>query len=422
VHGSVNLKTKDTLASKGGRQPLNVLFIEYGAAFGGAVVSMSELVNSLVSRHGVVATVLSPLPAEIMRPLIRDAAVIPFKRPFDYVLRERFLSLLDQLRIPAFLKAPIKKCYAVLDHLAVIVYALRIFRLIKIRKIDLIHINNSMERDALYAARWSGKRCVIHCRGMVDANSRKTIRSRTFAITASKLIAISQAVAASLREQGVPEERLSLIHNPIEWKKYDSAAANRESVRARWRFAPESVVVSIFGRITRWKGQLEFLQSVLAIATDCPDLKVMIVGDASDDVGEYMAEVERLATEGSLRGRVCFVGYQSDVADYYWASDVVVHNSLEAEPFGRVVTEAMACGRAVIAMKEGGPLDIITDNHDGLLVPPRNQGALADAIGGLYRSRQERERLGRSARETVRKRFESDTIALAVTKIYEEVL
>lgn len=402
--------------------PLNVLWVEYGVGFGGAVISMSELINSFTG-HGLVrATVLSALPREIIAPLFNHAVPVSFPRPVNYVLRERVALALSRSGLPSLVQMLGLKSYALLDEVAVLWNTVRLYRVIKRNGIQIVHVNNSIERDAIRAAAWAGRPCVVHCRGLADSRHRSLIRSKVFTHTVKKVIAISGAVADSLREQGVPEEKIALIFNPIQWSKYDNARSQREPIRARWNITPDDVVVSIFGRITNWKGQFEFLQAIESIIGDCPRMKIMIVGDSSDDVGGYSKEVERLARSGALNGRVIFTGYQKEVADYYWAADVVVHNSQIPEPFGRVVTEAMACGRPVIAMKEGGPIDIIEHGHDGLLALPRDRVDLARSIRALYESADERARLGTNARQSVLQKFESEVIARGVMQIYEDAL
>lgn len=398
------------------------MWVEYGVGFGGAVISMSELVNSFTRQGLVRATVLSALPREIIAPLFNHAVPVAFPLPVNYVLRERVMQALDRSRLPSLARLLIVKGYALLDELAAFWNTIRLYRIIKKNDIQIVHANNSIVREVVLAASWAGRPCITHVRGLVDARYRNLIRSKLFARTVHKVIAISGAVADSLREQGVPEEKIAIIFNPIQWSKYDIASGEREPIRARWHIAPDDVVVSIFGRITNWKGQLEFLQAIEPIIADCPRMKIMIVGDASDDVGGYSREVEQLAQRGALRGRVIITGYQKEVAHYYWAADVVVHNSQIPEPFGRVVSEAMACGRPVVAMKEGGPIDIIEDGQDGILALPRDGADLARCIRGLYESADERVRLGANARQSVLRKFESEVIARAVMQIYKDAL
>src|SRR5690606_6547043 len=104
---------------------------------------------------------------------------------------------------------------------------------------------------------------------------------------------------------------------------------------------PTHVVAGIFGRVTSWKGQREFLEVAADVAQECPDMMFMIVGDESDTDRAYMDAVRAVADSAPLRGRVLFTGYQKNVERYYAVADIIVHNSTSSEPFGRVVIEGM---------------------------------------------------------------------------------
>jgi glycosyltransferase involved in cell wall biosynthesis len=101
-------------------------------------------------------------------------------------------------------------------------------------------------------------------------------------------------------------------------------------------------------------------------------------------------------------------------------ADVVVHASVIPEPFGQVVLEGMAAGLPVIATASGGPLEVITDRVDGLLVAPNDVGAMADAMRRVRASPELREDLGSRGRERAAE-FGADRVATEVLRLYESV-
>mgnify|MGYP000745865652 CR=1 FL=1 len=103
-------------------------------------------------------------------------------------------------------------------------------------------------------------------------------------------------------------------------------------------------------------------------------------------------------------------------------ADVCVHFPEEPEPFGRVVAEAMACGRPVVAAACGGIPEIVTHGRDGILVPPGDLGALADAVGRVLSEPELASRLGSEARNTVLARFSAHAHVRAMTAVYAEIL
>jgi glycosyltransferase involved in cell wall biosynthesis len=404
---------KDNNGSGAGK--LRVLFVDYGIGFGGAVISLCELVNNLPDH--IDSHVLSAQKREIIVPLLSHGMHLPFWMPINYVQRERLTVWLESRRLPSWLKLFVTKSYAVLDWLAGYYYSFVIYRTIRRFRIELLHINNQADVNIIRAATWAKVPCIVHTRGFGGVDKRM-LRNRECSTTVRRFIAISNAVASYLEEAGVRSSLIEVIHNPVQMEKYEVARSARDSIRARWAIQQTDVVVAIFGRITEWKGQLEFLEAAQSIVARCPQLKLMIVGDASDDVRGYPGKVHSLAESALLAGKVVFTGYQQEVAGYYWASDIVVHNSIIPEPFGRVVIEAMACERPVIAMGEGGPIDILTNGVDGLLVPPRDTPALAHAIEALYSSTDQRSALARAAIASIREKFTGQVIAAKVAEIY----
>jgi len=415
------MKGNESAALAGEIPKIRVLFFDWSIGFGGAIISMSLLANSLVRDAGLDVYVMTAQSEAVMSPLLDGPTYIHFLMPLNYIVRERFNKKIDELLNDGFLKTLLLKGYAVVDELARYCYRYSIFRAIRRHEISLVHTNNGLELDAMIAARLAGVAYVAHSRGL-GVIERREAGYTHLDDTLGRVIAISTAVATRCEEAGIPSAKVDVIHNPVDIDSYLTYASQRDNVRKKWGITSSDVVVAIFGRLTKWKGQMEFLQAIELIADRCPNLKALIVGDASDDVHGYQQQVEAFALRERLSGRVIFAGYQQDVAEYYWASDVVVHNSIEAEPFGRVIIEAMACRKPVIAMAEGGPLDIIENNEDGVLVPPRDTPALSVAIEKLYQSEEDRVRLGQAAEQAAREKFGTHQIAMRVLGIYREIL
>src|SRR5690606_13944190 len=128
--------------------------------------------------------------------------------------------------------------------------------------------------------------------------------------------------------------------------------------------------VGIFGRVISWKGQRIFAEAAIRAIREEPRIRPVIIGDESDGRREYFEGVRDLICREGLEGRFVLAGYTEEVEAHYAAMDVVVHASTTPEPFGMVVPEAMAARCAVIAADAGGPREVVTPGHDGLLVPP----------------------------------------------------
>ncbi|ROP74842.1 glycosyltransferase [Curtobacterium sp. PhB115] len=185
--------------------------------------------------------------------------------------------------------------------------------------------------------------------------------------------------------------------------------------------APDGpLVLGMFGRLAPWKGQdLTIRAFAAADATGLPsDARLRIVGGALFDGDRaYAAALEQLVTDLGLEARVDFTGHVTDVASELSGCHAIVHASRRPEPFGQVVVEAMAAGRALVAADAGGPADLLDHDRSGLLVDPEDTDALAAAIVRMADA-PTRDRLATAAR-TAAEPFRQDRI---VARLEDEYL
>ncbi len=132
--------------------------------------------------------------------------------------------------------------------------------------------------------------------------------------------------------------------------------------------------MAVFGRLAPWKGQ----QLAIKALRKLPGVHLMLVGDALFGEADYKLELQRLAADPAVAGRVHFLGFRRDVFPLMQAADVVLHASIAPEPFGRVIVEAMLSRRPILAARAGGAAEIVSDNVDGWLFTPGDETALAD--------------------------------------------
>jgi glycosyltransferase involved in cell wall biosynthesis len=135
-----------------------------------------------------------------------------------------------------------------------------------------------------------------------------------------------------------------------------------------------------------------------------------------------LEELRTLAGQLGIAAKVGFTGFVADSARAIRALDVVTHASTEPEPFGRVIAESMACGRAVISSAGGGSKELITEGHDALAHPPGDPVTLAARLLELAGDPQLRIRMGRAGRATAERRFDSRRLAAEVIPIYRRAV
>jgi glycosyltransferase involved in cell wall biosynthesis len=217
------------------------------------------------------------------------------------------------------------------------------------------------------------------------------------------IIAASQFIADLVATRyGVDPARIRVIPRGVDPSVFnpDTVSGDRiAKLAAAWRLSDHARVVMLPGRLTAWKGHSVVL-SALAILNR-PDVMCVFVGSDQGRHG-YTRELERQATGLGIADRLRLVGQCDDMPAALCLSDVVVHASVQPEAFGRVVIEAQAMGRPVIASDLGGPVETVRHGDTGWLVQPGDPAALAAAIGvALDLDPAARAALGQRARQSV---------------------
>ena len=175
-------------------------------------------------------------------------------------------------------------------------------------------------------------------------------------------------------------------------------------------------------RIHWWKGQDLFLRAAARIAREVPHARFVLVGDVVPGEEWRREALKREIARMGIGDRVVWAGYREDIPQVMAALDVLVLPSTEPEPFGRVIVEAMATERPVIASAHGGPVESVVHGETGLLFPPQDEEALAAAMKQLARDPDLRVRMGKAGRARVLEKYTVDRHVAAFQSLYEEIL
>ncbi len=293
-------------------------------------------------------------------------------------------------------------------------------RIIRRFQPNLIHLNDGIQmvRHGALAARLSRRPAICHYRAF-DPPLPIDRAVTTSGITG--WIFISQAVAeAQFAAMGRPR-RWQVIPNAIDLDEFDQPV-DIAAVRASLGVPVDAPLVGMVGRVAPWKGQHVFVEALVQVSRVHPKVHGVIAGLAEElDGPGYAAEVRRRADELGLGERLHMVGHRSDVPQVLAALDCGVHCSVRPEPFGRVIIEGMAARLAMVASSAGGATEIIADGVDGLLTPPGDAAALAQALDRLLADPAERARIALAGRRTVEQRYQIDAHVAAVCSFYERV-
>ncbi len=223
------------------------------------------------------------------------------------------------------------------------------------------------------------------------------------------LLAISQSSQATLRRlRPNLETRLLYWGTPLRQVTEEETQAARGELGAR----VGDLLVGVFGRLQRWKGQDVFVEAAARVVRERPNCRFAVVGGSVFGLEPEFADELRARVQAlGIGERIVFTGFRTDVPRLMAACDVVCHTSRGAEPFGLVLIEAMGLGRPVIATRGGGPSEIIDSDEVGVLVPSEDATALANAIVSLIDDPARRLRIGVCAAARVRERFTIDHMA-----------
>ena len=368
---------------------MNILFLDHSHVLGGAEVSLLELLRTL-DRGRFEPTLACPPGRLADRAHALDVSILQTDLP-KLKSRNPLVTFARLRRGRAALRQ-------VLDHDA----------------FAICHANTL--RAAVYAAGVApraGVPLVWHVR---DANVPGWTR-RLLLRRCRRAIATSRFLAESLGNH----PKVRLVPNGI-----DVATVPGDSAGAAFRqelgIPPDAPVVGCLGRIRPWKGQGSFVDVAAQIAPQRPKASFLIVGDTlfPDPGRDYVAELKQQATALGIADRIRFAGHRPDPLAALRAMDVVVNCSRD-EPFGRVLIEAMACERPVVAFRSGAVPEIVSDGRTGILVAPGDTHAMADAILGLLDEPDRARQMGRAGQPRVRERFALDASTRGVEALYDEL-
>jgi len=290
-------------------------------------------------------------------------------------------------------------------------------RLVRKNEIQIVHAH--MARDyplAAYATRMNPRSTLIVTRHVLFQLSRL---HRITLAKASRIIAVSQAVAAQLKADAVASsEKISVVLNGIDAASFQEARQrfNRADFLNAWNLPDDCLLVGTVGELTPLKGQEEFLRAATQVLRQHPNAYFIIAGIDHSRGYENRIHIEQLIEELNLSPRVRLAGWLENLAQLYCALDVFVSAS-HTESFGLVLAEAMAGGTAVVATETEGAREIIQPGVTGLLVPIGDVDELANNIAALLADKNERVRMG-TAQQSATTRFSVERMIAETETIY----
>lgn len=359
---------------------------------------------------------LLTLLARIDRTVFNPIVILPGEGP----LKEEF----EKQGIRVFI-APVLKLYRdmftpsnLLDFFKSHRKAMKILaQLHKEYNFDIVYSNTLAVLSGMLFARKKKLRHVWHVHEIIE--HPKTI-ANAFAWLLNKysdtVICISHACKNNLiKRQAGLEKKCIIVHNGLQTEGEGTALTNQKEV---FGFAPHDIVVTLVGRISRFKGHIWLMSSYIEFLRDT-DIKLFIVGSTVPGQEFYLHELEALISEHQLENKVILLPFTKNMKAVWASTDIGVVPSTEPEPFGLVALEAMIAEKPVVAANHGGLTEIVVDNETGYLVEPGNNELLANAIKKLADDAALRAKFGRYGKQRALSHFSVDNYVAQISKILD---
>jgi glycosyltransferase involved in cell wall biosynthesis len=233
-----------------------------------------------------------------------------------------------------------------------------------------------------------------------------------------KMIFISQPLIDwALKEKITNREKIEKIYSGIQLDQFRPVTTDvKMKNRKKWRLKKEDLVIGIVSKLWEGKGHITLIEAFKALKQRLNDVKLVVVGE-----GDLYGELQKSVDEDGLSGSVLFTGFQMDVSEILSTFDVAVLPSF-FEGMGRVLLEAMAMEKPVVASRVGGIPDLVKHQLNGLLVKPGDVTGLTDALEQILSDGVLSNKMGKEGRKRMQEQFSADIMVQSIDKVYRELL
>ena len=309
---------------------------------------------------------------------------------------------------------------------AIAAYLLRLRRVIGLIAPDVIHTNGFKMHVLGALIKPRRVSLVWHMHDFISSRPVMAKVLRHLCGSCSLAVANSDSVAADVSAVCRNRVEIRTLYNGVDLQRFSptGAALDLDELSGMRPSVPDTIRVGLVATLARWKGHETFLRALSLLPRDVP-VRAYIIGDAiyQTNGSQYCtAQLRELARELGVVDRVGFSGFVSDSAAAMRALDVIVHASTEPEPFGLVIAEAAACGKAIIASKHAGATQLMHDGTDFLSHRAGDSVSLAAQVLGLALSPHVRRKLGTAARATAERVFDRTRLASDLLPLYRSLV
>jgi len=296
-------------------------------------------------------------------------------------------------------------------------------RLIRERGIQLVHFNELMDFVAGVAATSYGVPCVCNVRAHRLPNPYRWALLKILKATADAIVVPSRYTEEWIKAESVElAQRVRLIYDYAWEDRGLESADSGAGFRRELGLTSDQILVVLVSRLLPLKGHECFIRAAERVLKVSKNARFVIVGGPVVGREREAAAIKALGEKITSAPGLRFIGSRSDLGSIYSASDIVVHCPTYPDTYPTVVLLPMFVGKAIIGSNIGGIPEQIEHNQTGILVPPNDPGALADAIIALAGDPAKRESLGAAARKTLKDRWAPENQGRLLAELYAEVI
>ncbi|MEM7432668.1 MAG: glycosyltransferase family 4 protein [Pseudomonadota bacterium] len=293
-------------------------------------------------------------------------------------------------------------------------FAYRLTQYIRDAEPDLVHCHSRRGADVLggLAASFAEVPAVVSRR--VDNTEMRLVaalRYRPF----QRIIAISDTIAAVLKEHGIDASRIEVIRSAVDAERF-AEPPDRQAFLSAFSLPDDAFVIAAAGQLIARKGHRFLLDALGALKCRYPQLRAILFGE-----GPLDNELRAQAAERELGDVVQFAGFRPDLDGLMGNFDVFCHPAL-AEGLGVATLKAAAAGVPVVGFRAGGLVEAVADGETGILVKPEDSDALREALAALIDDPDKAERFGAAGQARMQREFSIATMAAQHIELYESVL
>jgi glycosyltransferase involved in cell wall biosynthesis len=300
------------------------------------------------------------------------------------------------------------------------VYGNKYKKVLQENSVDLLHLNNSILRNNswMVAAYMAKVPCITHERGI---NDHYSTLSKFLSKSLKLIISISNSVTKSLTSNGIESDKIFTIHNGIDPDDVRLKVTENDILQ-QLNIASDSNVVGVIGNIKEWKGQEVAVRAMREVIDVYPQTVCLLIGDTSENDLDYKIRLKSIIKELGLESNIIFTGHVKNVPDYLNVLDIMLHTSIDPEPFGRVLIEAMSLSKPLIASNDGAIPEIVEHGKSGLTFTPGDHKHLAESIISLLEDKQYAKQIGKAGFERLMDNFHISVNVQKIQSLYDGIL